>query len=251
MRTTFSILLLALVGLVISLAHVQSERKELMARLVHETDLLRLRQAELSGAQRQLAECSSNLHVSSVSIDELRSRGSVVATADAWIELLCVPAPDRAFDPSRPLALSTKIQLSTPTGFYTFVTRRLEPLNLVTDEQHQFHIILSYEPLNMNEVIGRPIDDFAAVNLLTTHFNDVLHAAGLRLAPDGIRAFVFNINGLEAVRIEGFHADADPPGDLPWDVSKSFDHLVPTYTAALQAKIAQRAESQAPTTLQH
>jgi hypothetical protein len=136
------------------------------------------------------------------------------------------------------------LQLSTPSGFYTFVTRRLEPLNLVTDEPQKYRLVLAYEPLNMNELIGRPIEDLAAVTLLTTHYNDVLHAVGLRLAPDGIRTFVLNINGLEAVRVQGFHAEADPPGDVAWNVSPDFSRLVSTYSTALQAKITARAAAE-------
>jgi len=249
MRSLIAILSLALVGLLVFLLYVQDERKKLGVRLAHETDLLQLRSAELTEARQQLAECSSNLHVSSLSVDEFRRRGSVITTADAWMELVCVPAPDRAIDSNNPVALSTKIQLSTPAGAYTFVTRRLEPINLIANEQQQYRIVISYEPLNMNEVIGRPIEDLAAITSLATHYNDVLHAVGLRLMPDGIRTFVFNINGLEVVRIQNFHTDIDPPGDVAWDVSKSFARLVPTYTAALQAKIAERA-SQTQTTSQ-
>jgi hypothetical protein len=181
-----------------------------------------------------------------VSVEELRQRGNVIASVDAWMELVCIPAPDRAFDPSSPITLSTKVQLSTPTTFYAFVTRRLEPLKLEADESKQFRIVLAYEPLNMNELIGRPIDDLSAIKILTTHYNDVLHAVGLRIAPDGVRTFVLNINGLEAVRIQGFHAAADPPGDSAWDVSHDFSQLVSTYSRAVQAKISSRAASEPP-----
>ncbi len=246
MRSLSVILFLAVLGLFGALLVVRGDRAKVLVQLGHQTDLVHLRDAELSEAQRKLAECSSRLQVSSVSVEELSRRGNVVATVDAWVELVCIPAPDRSFDPSSPITLSTKLQLGAPAGFYTFVTRRLEPLNFTSDEPQRYRFVLAYEPLNMNELIGRPIEDLAAITILTTHYNDVLHAVGLRLAADGIRTFVLNINGVEAVRVQGFHAESDPPGDVAWNVSHDFAKLVSTYSAALQAKIAARAASEPP-----
>jgi hypothetical protein len=246
MRWLSAILFLAVIGLLTALLVVRGDRARVVVQLGHQTDLVRLRDAELSEAQRKVAECSSRLQLSSVSVEELRRRGNVVATVDAWMELVCIPAPDRSFDPNSPITLSTSLKLSTPAGFYTLVTRRLEPVNFVADEQQKYRIVLAYEPLNMNEVIGKPIEDLASITVLTTHYNDVLHAVGLRLAPDGIRTFVLNVNGLEAVRVQGFHAETDPPGDVSWNVSPDFARLVSTYSAALQAKINARAASAPP-----
>lgn len=249
MRSLTAILFITALGLLAALLYVRAERARTVAQLGRATDLLHLREAQLSDAQKKAADCSSKLQVSTISVDELRRRGNVVATVDAWVELVCTPAADRAFDPNTPITLSTTLQLSTPTGFYTFATRRLEPLNLVADEPQKFRIALTYEPLNMNELVGQPIENLSAVTTVTTHYNDVLHAVGLRLVPDGIHTFVLNVNGLEAIRIQGFHADIDPPGDVRWDVSRDFSRLVSTYTAALQAKIAARAASPPPPAL--
>jgi hypothetical protein len=180
-----------------------------------------------------------------LSVDELRQRGNVIAAADAWMELLCVPAADATFDPSIPITLSTKILMSSATGVtYTFVTRRLEPLSVSADDSGHFRLVLTYEPLNANEVIGRPIDTFAAITTVTTRYNDVLHAVGLQIAEDGVRSFALNINGLEAVKVQGFHADMNPPGDATWNVAPSFSNVAATYAQALQTRIAARAESE-------
>jgi hypothetical protein len=251
MRVSIVILVLACAALCAGLLIERNRQAQISAQLVHSNDLLQLRAAELAAAQQKLSECSSNLRVSALSADELRRRGNVVATADVWIELICVRAGDGHFDPATPVTLSTKIQLSTASGVtYTFVNRRLEPLSFVTEDPEHFRILLNYEPLNTNEVIGRPIQDFSGITMLTTHYNGVLHAIGLQVAPDGLRALTFNINELEAVKVQGFHAEINPPGDIAWNVSRSFANILANYGQAVQQRIATRAATETSGTTQ-
>lgn len=118
MRVVAGILVVALLFATVILF---SNRQKLTADVERQRELLRVRSAELDDARLKLSNCSSQLHLSTISVDELRRRGNVIATADAWLDLVCVPAPDGTFDPNAPVALSTAIRLVTPSGAYTLV----------------------------------------------------------------------------------------------------------------------------------
>jgi hypothetical protein len=167
----------------------------------------------------------------------LRRNGTVIGSTEITAVLEVEPLPDVTIDLNAPSSLAMETELSSASTIFAFASPALEPAVFEPIGDGHFRIVVRFQPLNQNQFVGQPVDMLSDITRVTTHYEDVLRAAGVHLV--ATRLFTVRANELPAVTIEAL----TPPStsaDAAYDVTAFFRAAPINYRRALDERIEAR-----------
>lgn len=215
------------------LARIQEE--SVAAALQHQKEMEegRLRSRDL---EQQLDGLESALQQSEALVHEFRSRGNVLYTVRATIELDCAAAdPGGARRELESTRVGTLLRLGLRNG--TVIRLAGPELDRVefTERVGIFRLRFVYEPEFPTGLIGKQIDYLENANRLIVNYARIVESLGLAVMGPNLASLRLDVNGLEVINARNLKATSGrlEVGEAEFDISNLFGTLRSRYSEQL------------------